>query len=119
MVDGRLASVAHFRVEWGGPFEGFSRVEFSPFAADGGVVDLTRAVDGSKALMDWLRVAPKEKGGRRLVVTACNVAGEPVASYVLDGCKPLTLTLSAMDALESGPLTETLAVAFDGVRMAV
>ena len=115
----RLASAAHFRVEWGGPkgSEGFAQAVFSPFDAAGGGLELTRAVDGSSALMDWLHRAAKEKAGRTVVITACDTAGQPVASYRLAGCRPLSLSLSPMDAMESGPLTETLALSFESVRM--
>lgn len=115
MATRRLASQAHFRVEWGGE-AAFAQAVFSPFGPGGGEVELTRAVDGSRALFEWLR-APKEKAGRTVVVVACDAVGEPVARYRLSGCRPLSVALSPMDAMESGPLTETLTLSFESVRM--
>ena len=119
MADRRLASTAHFRVEWGGPdgSEGFIRVLFQPFDADGGHVELVRAVDGSKALMDWLHGAAKEKFGRMVTITVSDTGGEPVARYRLAGCRPLTLILSEMDALTCEPLLEKLMLSFESIRM--
>lgn len=112
----RLASQAHFQVEWGGQ-AAFSQLHFAPFGPGGGEVELTRAVDGSRELFDWLQLGAKEKLGRTVTVTACGTTGEPIARYRLAGCRPLSLALSPMDALESGPLTETLTLSFEGVRM--
>ena len=115
-----LASAAHFRVEWGAPdgSQAFARVEFAPIGAKAGELRLTRAVDGSTALIDWLQNAPaKEKAGRSVQVIACDTTGQPVATYRLEGCRPLSLTLSPMDARESGLLTETLSLAYARIDM--
>lgn len=115
----RLASAAHFRVEWGGPdgSEAFVRVLFQPFDAEGGHVELVRGVDGSKALMDWLQGAKQEKFGRMVTITVSDTSGEPVVRYRLAGCRPLTLILSEMDAMECEPLLEKLMLSFESVRM--
>ncbi len=131
------ASAARFRVDWGGPAgsKGFLGVTFPPFAADGGgELQLTRAVDGDRGLLDWLQM-PVSRGpvrpvppvrtrnpiraGRVRTVTVTLLDGrhEPVVRYVFEGAAPVSLALSPLDAVAGGVLTETLTLSFAKVSM--
>lgn len=114
-----LASAAHFRVEWGGPAgsEGFLRVEFGPLAPDGGgELVLSRAIDGSRALTDWLqaRRGRKKPATRDILVMLSDATGRPVARYRFLEARPVLLRLSPLDAREGAIATESLTVAFTG-----
>ena len=128
------ASAARFRVDWGGPAgsEGFLRVDFQPFPAEGGgELQLTRAVDGRGDLLAWLQTPPKPKvppGRGRLrvrpplvrtvTVALLDARGEPTVRYVFEGAQPTALALSGLDAVAGGLLTETLTLRFARVSMA-
>lgn len=134
------ASAARFRVDWGGPAgsEGFLGVTFQPFAAEGGgELQLTRAVDGDTALLAWLQmpvpkvpvrpvrivegVRPRRPLAlgrvRTVTVTLLDGRGEPMVRYVFEGAAPVSLALSALDAVSGGILTETLTLSFAKVTM--
>lgn len=114
-----LALAAHFRVDWGGPAgsEGFCRVDIGPLAPDGGgELVLTRAVDGSRALVDWLqaRRGRKKPVLRDIVLTLADASGEPVARYRFVEARPVLLRLSPLDATHDALATESLTVSFAG-----
>ncbi len=131
------ASAARFRVDWGGPegSDAFLGVTFEPFPAEGGgQLQLTRAVDGGRELLDWLQMPvsrvparpiravrsrlPIRAGRVRTVrVTLLDGRGEPVARYVFEGATPVSLALSPLDAVAGGVLTETLTLTFARVTM--
>lgn len=117
-----LASAAHFSLDWGGPpgSEGFLRVEVGPLGPEGGgELVLTRAIDGSRALADWL--APprgrKKPAARDLTLTLLDAAGRAVARYAFLGARPLYLRLAPLDARESAVATESLTVGFVAFRL--
>lgn len=131
------ASAARFRVDWGGPAgsDGFLRVMFQPFAADGGgELLLTRAVDGDRGLLAWLqmpaarlpvrpvagvhrRAPTRGQRVRTVTVTLMDGRGEAVVRYVFEGAAPVSLALSGLDAVAGGILTETLTLSFAKLRM--
>lgn len=137
------ASAARFRVDWGGPAgsEAFLGVTFQPFAAGAsGELQLTRAVDGDKALLGWLQmpvpvravrpavpvrrlegparaVPMRPQRVRTVTVTLLDGRHEPVARYVFEGAEPVSLALSPLDAVAGGILTETLTLRFAKVSM--
>jgi hypothetical protein len=79
---------------------------------------LTRAIDGSRALTDWL--APprgRKPAARDLTLTLLDAAGRPVARYAFLAARPLRLQLSPFDACESAVATESLAVGFAAFRL--
>jgi hypothetical protein len=132
------ASAARFRVDWGGPSgsEGFLRVSFLPFPAEGGgELQLTRAVDGRRDLLDWLQTQKTERRGiggglerpigglrprlvRTVQVCLMDAGGEPAVTYRFEGASPVSLALSELDAVAGGLVTETLTVRFKRVSMA-
>jgi hypothetical protein len=113
-------------------------VTFQPIAAEGGgELQLTRAVDGDKALLAWLQmpepdgelrptrpvagvrpVRPLPAGRVRTVtVTLLDGRGAPVVRYVFEGAVPVSLALSPLDAVAGGIVTETLTLSFAKVTM--
>lgn len=114
-----LASAAHFRVDWGGPAgsEGFLRVEVGPLSPDGGgELVLTRAVDGSRALVDWLqaRRGRKKPVLRDILLTLADSSGAAVARYRFLEARPVLLRLSPFDATQGMIATESLTIGFAG-----
>ena len=106
----------------------------------GGTLQLTRAVDGRRDLMDWLRppraVAPR--GGaaeaiaaasgrpprrlpkllpRSVTITVFDAAGREVTRYRFAEVEPVSLALSPMDAQADAVLTETLTLSFRSMTM--
>jgi hypothetical protein len=117
-MNGPLANVARFRVDWegGGEAQGFLRVEIAPLAHDtaGGEIVLTRAVGGDQALFDWFQT---ERGAQRprtrdLLVSLLDASGGDVTTLAISGARPLRYWLSTLDAMGDGPVLESLALAF-------
>ncbi len=114
--EARFASAARFQVDWGGPAgsEGFLRVEFGPVAAAGGSATLTRAFRGDKALLAWATADPRRKAGalRTVTIQLMDATGTPVGRLALSNARPDSYTLSPLDALAGGIVTESLGLSF-------
>lgn len=90
-------------------------MEVGPLAPDGGgELVLTRAIDGSRALVDWLqaRRGRKKPVLRDLTLTLADGAGAPVARYRFLEARPVLLRLSPLDAMQGLIATESLTVSF-------
>ena len=112
------ALAARFTLDWGAPdgATGFLRVEPGPLTGDAGDLRLTRAVDGRRDLMDWLADG---RSARTLRLSVMDGAGQPVAVYRFEGARPVSLQLSALDAMADDVLKESLLVRFERVQMEI
>ncbi|WP_199554581.1 phage tail protein [Sandaracinobacteroides hominis] len=117
----KLASAAHFRVQWGGPdgSEGFARAEFSGIGVDGrGELLLSRAFTGDPALRDWLGSVRAGKGkSRTLSLHLLDALGETVGRVVLNEALPVRWSFSPLDAMGEGVVLESIAVGFGSVSV--
>ena len=117
----------------------FSQVVFPPFRVGGRMVRdnpddgdargpeestnlvLRRGHTGSPELYQWWRA---ERDGERVrvrdvVVVLLGEDHRPVTAWHFTGCHIVSLCYSPLDALESGPLLESLEVAFKRVEQTV
>jgi phage tail-like protein len=60
---------------------------------------------------------PKRSRGRVVIVELHDEAFQPVATWRFSGCRPVALHYSALNALESSAMIETIVLAFDDVEM--
>ena len=109
---------------------GFMRVEFPSFVLPGmkpaepdaapPLLVLRRGWDGNSALADWWNQARKNTRTRPRDVSVellAAAAAETTLRWDFSGCRPLALHYSALDAMQSAVLIESLSVAFDEVEL--
>jgi len=81
---------------------------------------LRRGFDGRTDLYDWwdeARRARKKPPGRTVRVELLNEARRPVARWIFDGCRPVKLAYSPLDAQVSAVLIETLELSFEKMEL--
>lgn len=77
---------------------------------DTGHLVLRRGYAGSLDLYEWWRQerGPKPGRGRRVTVDLLGDDGRPVTTWQFDGCRPVALEYSPLDAAESAIVFETI-----------
>jgi phage tail-like protein len=80
---------------------------------------LRRGYTGSLDLYEWWQSqrAPKPGRGRRVTVELLDDDGRPVTTWQFDGCRPVALEYSPLDAAQSALVFETITLAVDTVEV--
>lgn len=80
---------------------------------------LRRGYTGSLDLYEWWQQErqPKRGRGRRVTVDLLDELHRPVTTWRFDGCRPVALEYSPLDAAESALTIETITLTFDTVEM--
>ena len=80
---------------------------------------LRRGYTGSLDLYDWWlqERQPKRSRGRRVSVDLLDDAQRAVTTWRFEGCRPVELEYTPLDAAESAIVFETITLTFDDVEM--
>lgn len=86
---------------------------------DPGHLVLRRGYTGSLDLYEWWQQqrGPKPGRGRRVTVDLLGDDGRPVTTWQFDGCRPVALEYSPLDAAESAIVFETVTLAVTATEM--
>jgi phage tail-like protein len=80
---------------------------------------LRRGYTGALDLYEWWQHArqPKRSRGRRVSVDLLDDTGRAVTTWRFEGCRPVALEYTPLDAAESAIVFETITLTFDTVEM--
>lgn len=80
---------------------------------------IRRGYCGSLDLYEWWHQErqPKRSRGRRVTVDLLDESRRPVTTWRFEGCRPVALEYSPLDAAASTLVIETITVTFDDVEM--
>ena len=86
---------------------------------DAGHLVLRRGYNGSLDLYEWWQQerSPKPGRGRRVTVDLLGDDGRPVTTWQFDGCRPVALEYSPLDAAESAIVFETITLTVTRTEM--
>jgi hypothetical protein len=80
---------------------------------------LRRGYPGSLELYDWWQGERQAKRtrGRRVTVDLLDERGRPVTRWQFDGCRPVALDYSPLDAATSAIVVESISLTFESATM--